>query len=1490
MAKLIRWLTILAVLLPVNLFSLVKPAQAAPDFSFVRVNDVLPNQTVDGGNGDIQVDVSQACSGYFTNPNHQCNAGTTGRAIDTPVSYIKLYFKDPHNTYIRIRTGTGSSSDQDFKSMKFFFTPANADESYKIFDDNNNAKKCISQGKQGSVFFTSPGQWSDPIKFDTDSDNYGDGGCLSSPSNKSNGYYVYRLAVGYISAMNTDDSVVVEPGHDRWANFRIQAYSSGTQADGCMQQDVNNQGANQNFPCGGNRVGLWARFDKGDQPITLDTTNTSGTYDLYIPFATPCLSQKEVYPILYNELRWQDADGASDSSPVNPQIYFDLYYRDVGGTSPGPWKITPDIFNGGSAHRRGYDVKTAVADQNPDKYPEFIGGNGETKTLDFAAAYSMQFMWVWHNISYNNDPQIWIPYDSETYNDTCSQNSNCQSIQSSIPNPVAPGSTVKITQSLKNTGDVAWTSSYKLVRTDDTPVTGPTTQSINSPPIGPNQTTTFSNASYVTPATPGVYRLTFQMGTPSLVAGVYDLFGDTCAITIKSLNTPAKVYLANFIHPVLQFVRDNFKYPLFNLQAYMWPDAGNRGKTDQGTYQGNDHSTNFWLAGTWGSAFGDTNTTSENLDTDLNSMSVFNNKAEIGCPASFAATGCLQRIPLAYVPKNDGTVTSGSSTPGGNKWQPIRDVNFSTSDSNAFDPRHGGIACQDGSYFYTDGKQVWDCGGSNHINAVEISNLHINAQGIKSPANNSDDVSVVGDHGVQWQGGIDKNLLQRDTNKGADPRQSLPDNSAGPVKADNSPKPNTWDNVRNPQLFPSTYSASINDANFTNQADSDNTDVPTNFTLDPDNILKGGLGVSDLPLKSWGTTTVTSLLQDSQDNGTLKYKANNQEPLTYTTGITHVDNAQLKWDEYVNWSQLDDKGHWYPTKNAAAHDTPIGVKLGGATNASGAAGFTYSPGTADGTAGTTVTLKISNKFIVSNFTYYLGRRETKWGWLNPNATIQGQVLGQDSYFGGGFNKTNPTWADGDNDPATADLPTYWQDSTTVTTMDNSGDSTPLAHGAGVSWAFDRADPLYTNRMIYDTQVVEPVITGFDDTKSGTQNVTATYWPGGFFNLTASAANTKYYTGAGQLLQEDTANCPANFDGECDVTYDGTKDGLVNVDWGWSSNVQRARYESTFKGHTRDLGSRDVSASKPDNVLYGIESDSAAKPDRGVATIYNPTISFQNSDVYAGGKIDSYFAHSLAQSAFLYTKGLINHFDFTSPGVSGHPSQGKAFSPYALNTGNSGTYDNANNPIYAIWGQTNYNNNIVGKATNLTKVSGQNYYTMDDTFTLANGRTYYANGNLNLGDPATHTALSFAGGAGTIVVNGDLIVNGDVSYNGYSGTDRSQQTSVGFIVTGNIIVKCFNSDDCVSNLAGNYFANGAFSSGTSLVGNNDRVNVDQPLTLNGLIIASSFNLQRQPGTQLDPDINPSENFVYDGTVVSNPPPWFSTLNSAPAVWNEAVPSN
>jgi hypothetical protein len=142
---------------------------------------------------------------------------------------------------------------------------------------------------------------------------------------------------------------------------------------------------------------------------------------------------------------------------------------------------------------------------------------------------------------------------------------------------------------------------------------------------------------------------------------------------------------------------------------------------------------------------------------------------------------------------------------------------------------------------------------------------------------------------------------------------------------------------------------------------------------------------------------------------------------------------------------------------------------------------------------------------------------------------------------------------------------------------------------------------------------------------------------------------------------------------------------------------------------------------------------------------------------------------------------------------------------------------------------------------------------------------YTAGTWTMSARTFNNALGSNSGAGLIIVRGNLNITGDIAYQGTTITNLKQLASVGILVLddGSGTMGNINIDPAVRSIVGNIYAEGAISTGTT--GNSL---TEKPLTVNGVVVAKKFNLQRQyPGD----NSTPSEQILYDGRIVANTPP-------------------
>ena len=910
-----------------------------------------------------------------------------------------------------------------------------------------------------------------------------------------------------------------------------------------------------------------------------------------------------------------------------------------------------------------------------------------------------------------------------------------------------------------------------------------------------------------------------------------------------------KIFNINFLSGLPQVVRDNETFP-FNLLSYMFPDTGAKGAG--GLFH-------LWLSGVYDNNSGVVNSDSSN-NASLDAIKTINNLAELGCDAT-GPLSCKNRLPLAYVPQEDGSGKDGSSTPNGNVWMTLRQNNYGGADAHM-----GGIAS-------TDKSNVGGFAGV-HLNRDEISKVRVSATGIQTDATGGNSF------GQAVQG-----LLNPSTQLQADARSlNLPTGSQGPQG------PRVWDNLRNPNLTNSNYSA--------NQTASS-----LDFISPSPGIFSGG-AVAAINSASGSqyrlqylNGTATSLLQDGQ-GGSSGYHSNT-EPLTITAGVASVGDVNLKWDEYVDWTQVDNKGHYYPVSSGVntgyqlgdvvpAHYVATqyfsGGWLGGPTYATGYNCYTsnwvydgQSYGSGCPTGDYAFAFTYPTNYLITQtigcasasndsttISWATPNHRWKFGWYNSATSNTGSIPtgGNGGTLGSAFAPnpaSNPNWALTKNNA-------YWQDPT-VTVMDTSGATPPLPTQSP-QWIYNSSDPLYTDRMIYDGSDSHYYSYGVSCKSTSSFQ---------YYTGTGKAADIKdsytyisdYYPNAQPLYENSLAPTtqPYGLYG-AGATFDGSTDGNVMTGWAWSDNLQRVRYENTWKAHSRDLHSRSITGSVArDDLLYGPDFDnSASQPTRDASTIYNPTISGASGDIFSGGSISGYFSGNNLAGAYLFANGGISNFTGQGlyPNYFNNPS-----------TRSGTTYvPGAPDPLHKIF--PNFDSTI-GAAT--TPFSTASY-----TISL-DKKVYMVPNDLVL------DAHQFCSGAGTIYVKGTLTITGNLSYCGGAIT-KDQVPSVGFVVTGNIIV-----DPGVTSIVGTYVANRSFTTQSNLAPDNRSATTgDLPFTLNGSMIASSYSLQRQlSGLDLMKANlglgNKTETFNYDGRVVVSPPPGFNSLNgSVQSVLNEAVPRN
>jgi len=155
--------------------------------------------------------------------------------------------------------------------------------------------------------------------------------------------------------------------------------------------------------------------------------------------------------------------------------------------------------------------------------------------------------------------------------------------------------------------------------------------------------------------------------------------------------------------------------------------------------------------------------------------------------------------------------------------------------------------------------------------------------------------------------------------------------------------------------------------------------------------------------------------------------------------------------------------------------------------------------------------------------------------------------------------------------------------------------------------------------------------------------------------------------------------------------------------------------------------------------------------------------------------------------------------------------------------------------------------------------------------ILNGQVYYSENDFYLFDKVFKKATYPNNGAGTLVIKGDLYVLGNIEALDEVVFNPTEVSVFGIIVLknddgsgGNVYIK-----SNVAKISANIYAEKAIFTGTSGQGETDK-----SLIVNGLLVASEFNMERQYVDLEKKDA--AEKIIYDGKVILNPPPGFADM--------------
>ncbi len=142
------------------------------------------------------------------------------------------------------------------------------------------------------------------------------------------------------------------------------------------------------------------------------------------------------------------------------------------------------------------------------------------------------------------------------------------------------------------------------------------------------------------------------------------------------------------------------------------------------------------------------------------------------------------------------------------------------------------------------------------------------------------------------------------------------------------------------------------------------------------------------------------------------------------------------------------------------------------------------------------------------------------------------------------------------------------------------------------------------------------------------------------------------------------------------------------------------------------------------------------------------------------------------------------------------------------------------------------------------------------------------------------AFGSSSGAGLLVIDGaNLKIAGDLYYEASAVNNLNNLASFGVLVLARDGVGgSIKIDPVVTHVVGSYYAEKSFSTG--IAGN--------VFTLEGLIVANSFNFERVLEVETDASSTPSERVIYDGRVWANTPPGMSDFTRALPVFRRATP--
>ena len=178
-----------------------------------------------------------------------------------------------------------------------------------------------------------------------------------------------------------------------------------------------------------------------------------------------------------------------------------------------------------------------------------------------------------------------------------------------------------------------------------------------------------------------------------------------------------------------------------------------------------------------------------------------------------------------------------------------------------------------------------------------------------------------------------------------------------------------------------------------------------------------------------------------------------------------------------------------------------------------------------------------------------------------------------------------------------------------------------------------------------------------------------------------------------------------------------------------------------------------------------------------------------------------------------------------------------------------------------------------------------------------GNIYFYQGNLNItSEIELMNAIGFSNSSGTIIIDGDLTIDANIIYDPSDALTRFRNlASVAWIVTGDL-----NISSNVEELAGNFIIIGDGNNCNSdpeihVIGcgeidtcyQNDSGCSQHRLTVNGLMMARKFNLNRTYTAKYEVPVQGSEVILYDGRLLANTPPGLGDFAAALPIWRSGI---